>query len=54
MAATKRVVIKVSKPVLRMPGKHKGKIPASVIRAAVKKVVAERRKREAEALSKSQ
>lgn len=35
-------------PTLRMPGKHKGKIPAAVIRAAVRKVVGERKRREAE------
>ena len=49
MAPTKKLVVKVSRKVLRMPGKHKGNIPAAVIRAAVKKVVAERRKREAAA-----
>jgi len=32
-----------------LPGKHKGKISPAAIRAAVKKVVAARRKREAEA-----
>jgi hypothetical protein len=51
MAKTKKLVIKASRPVVRKPGKHKGNIPASVIRAAVKKVVAERRKREAEAMA---
>jgi len=30
-----------------LPKKHKGKIPRAVIRAAVRKVVGERRKREA-------
>lgn len=33
----------------RRSGKHKGKIPAAVIRAAVKKVAAERRRKTAEA-----
>jgi hypothetical protein len=36
-------------PVLRLPGKHKGRIPASVIRASVRKVVFARKRREAAA-----
>lgn len=39
---------KVKLYALRLPGKHKGKIPAAVIRAAVRKVVGERKRREAE------
>ena len=38
---------------LRRPGRHKGKIPAAVIRASVRKVVGERKKREAEAAAGS-
>lgn len=48
------MVAKASRKVLRMPGRHKGNIPAAVIRAAVKKVVAERRRREVEAASTGQ
>lgn len=43
----KKPKVRYIKPVY-LPGKHKGNIPAAAIRAAVRKVVAERRKREAE------
>ncbi len=46
---TDRPTVKFRKPKpIRIPGKHKGNIPAAAIRAAVKKVVAARHKREAE------
>jgi Arc/MetJ-type ribon-helix-helix transcriptional regulator len=41
MAATKKKPAKLKIRLLRMPKKHKGNIPAEVIRAAVKQVVAE-------------
>lgn len=51
MATTKKPKkpghLKYIKPVY-LPGKHKGNIPAAAIRAAVRQVVEERRKREAE------
>ena len=55
MATTAKPKVRYVKvKVLPLPGKHKGNIPAKAIREAVRKVVAERRRREAEEAARTE